>query len=310
MQKFQCEHCNYETSYQTNFTRHNKSRKHAEKIMQCDTEKYICSECGKLFLYRQGLFKHKKICDQNTPNQRIDDLKTEIEKLKMQNMQDQIKNLQDKVELLSGFKNIAENATETSKSSCSALNYIIKHYNDAPCIKTFTNFELLTEGNEDYSIAEIVIHKYNHDELCTYIGDIIVNEYKTTDPKRQTFWISDVNRLAYLIREVTSNNKVEWFADKGGVKLSKYVTKPILDHINTDLIRYYNECLANLDTDISEPDKTELRKNMISATSIRKLIKSNQLNDEIIKYIAKFLHLDRKPEIKAITNEANDEILD
>lgn len=319
MSTYNCDKCSYTTNRLYNLTKHNNSKKHVTNDItkyidlqttgqaELEQNKNTCDICGKDFMYKQGLSKHKKSCIKNNTNQKITELKTEIENLKMINMQEQIKNLQDKVEILSGYKNIAENATEISKSSCSALNFIIKHYNDAPCIKTFTNFELLTEGNEDYSIAEIAIHKYKYNELCSYIGDIIVNEYKTQDPRKQAFWTSDVNRLAYLIREVTSSNKVEWFTDKGGVKLSKYITKPILDHMNADLTRYYDESLTNIESDINESTKKELRDKMIISKSITKLIQSNQLNDDIIKYIAKFLHLDRKPDNKAIVNDVTDE---
>lgn len=292
---YECNKCDYSTNRIYNFTKHNKSKKHIEKSKTYDNNTFNCDSCDKFFAYKSGLSRHKKNCSigNSQTNKHILELKTQMLEMKIEHMQ-------EKIELLTGYKNIAENTAESSKSSCSALNYIIKHYNDAPCIQQFTNFDLLTQENEEHTIAEIAIHKYNQNQLCTYIGDIIVAQYKTDDPKQQVLWISDINRLTYLIREVTANNKVEWFTDKGGVKLSKYIVKPILDHIHDDLIRFYDEKLEDLDRDICESDKKNIRNNLMSSRSIMKIIETNQLNDDIIKYIAKYVHLDRKDEIKTI----------
>lgn len=326
MVKYLCKCCNYSTDRHNNMNKHNNSKKHAEKSntenesnpqviqsnppLQNDEPNNKCGACGKIFAYKQGLSKHKKSCTGELKTEFIIkemQMQIEMEKVKNEYAQEKLKNqcMQEKIELLNGFKNIAESTVETSKSSCSALNYIIKYYNNAPCIQHFTKFELLTEGNENYSIAEIAIHKYGRNELCTYISNIIVAEYKTDDPEKQTLWISDVNRLAYMIREVTTNNKVEWFTDKGGIKMSKYIVQPILNHISDDLTRYYNEKLEDLDNDDLESSKKEIRNNMIAAKSITDLIKTNQLNDEIVRYIAKYMHLDRKNDVKAITHVEN-----
>lgn len=301
--------------------------KTSKSVINKNTKMSICNNCDSVFSHRSGLSRHKKLClltNKKTCDTKAEttlkeiqlmmekkemrlemekkDMLLEMEKLKVQCMR-------EKIELLNSFKNIAENTAETSKNSCSALNYIIKHYNSAPCIQEFTKFELLTEKNENYSIAEIAIHKYNYNELCSYIGDIIVNEYKTKDPSKQALWSSDINRLTYMIREVTANNKVEWFTDKGGIKMAKYIVEPILNHINDDLTRYYAEKLDELDCEYTkESNKKQIRDNLTSMKSIEKMIDTDQLNDEIIRYIAKYLHLDRKNNIKVIGYDDIDDV--
>lgn len=331
-----CAFCNYSSDRLIDLDRHKLSKKHMKNVNDATTvntqltgvnpklplEKsvttdniitqvisteikpvHLCVNCNTTFSHKSGLSRHRKKC--------IIENNKDVEKLKMEIDMEKLKNqhLQEKLELMNSFKNIAENTAETSRTSCSALNYIMKNYSNAPYIQEFTKFELLKEGNEDYSVAEIVIHKYNYNELCTYIGDIIVGEYKTKNPNQQTLWSSDVNRLAYIIREITTNNKAEWFTDKGGIKTAKYIVQPILNHINEDLDKYYMDKLEDLDNEeCEESNKTLIRNNLIVVRNIIKTIKTNQLNDEIVKYIAKFMYLDRKNSNNMITYTG--EILD
>ena len=66
-QKFRCEKCDYFTSRKSQYTRHLLTDKH--KMDDEDDAKvpkgsapYFC-ECGKEYKHRQGLWKHKKICN-------------------------------------------------------------------------------------------------------------------------------------------------------------------------------------------------------------------------------------------------------
>jgi hypothetical protein len=331
--KYICNPCNYETNDFSNYSKHKSTRKHKFKCISANNisieskqsqpiininqpiistnqnnktieldGKLSCPNCRKLFSYKQSLSRHKKTCKENVPT--IKDLQNEVEKLKTQllisSLQAEIKNKDTKIELLTKnnatLATVAENNSETSKTSCSALSFILKNYKSAPCIKPFDKFELLLEGNDDYSVAEVVIHKYKRKELQSYIGDILIKQYKKENPGDQSMWTTDAARLAWMIRELTADDEEEWYTDKGGVKTSKYTTKPILEHIKEDLLRYINEAKELLlDEELSQDKQTELRHNTIDGFNVLQIIANNELGKSIIKYISTFFHLDRKP---------------
>jgi hypothetical protein len=67
--KFVCEKCDFICSKQSEWERHILTLKHSKDYngLQKDTQKTPTSEfvclCGKVYKHRQGLYKHKKICD-------------------------------------------------------------------------------------------------------------------------------------------------------------------------------------------------------------------------------------------------------
>ena len=70
-QIFSCEKCNYTTSNKKDYSKHCATRKHQEftKFTNEFTEKipeenglHICSQCGKKYTSRMGLWKHTKVC--------------------------------------------------------------------------------------------------------------------------------------------------------------------------------------------------------------------------------------------------------
>ena len=66
---FFCKNCDYKTYKQSNFDKHLLTAKHKKSAEECqnvsDIEEQIIHkcECGKVYKYRQGLWKHKKKCD-------------------------------------------------------------------------------------------------------------------------------------------------------------------------------------------------------------------------------------------------------
>lgn len=73
---FYCENCDYKCSKQSDMEKHNMTLKHqrmtkdlqelkllAEKVLK--SKQYFKCECGNEYKYRQGLYKHKKTCQNN-----------------------------------------------------------------------------------------------------------------------------------------------------------------------------------------------------------------------------------------------------
>jgi len=79
-----------------------------------------------------------------------------------------------------------------------------------------------------------------HKTVGKYLGDFIVKLYKKDDPKAQSIWNTDDNRLTYIIRELLHNNSSNWVVDKKGLKTKEYLINPLLSHIKELLISYQN----------------------------------------------------------------------
>lgn len=69
-QKYFCDICDYTTSKQSNYDKHQFTAKHKWKQSATfcsseNTEKYNCSFCGKKYKTRSGIWKHEKTCAKN-----------------------------------------------------------------------------------------------------------------------------------------------------------------------------------------------------------------------------------------------------
>jgi hypothetical protein len=340
--KYNCSDCIYETDDQSNYNKHLKSKKH---IALCNKaarsqlniilsspscnptvtikkeinqqQKYVCADCSLSFAYRQGLSRHRKTCSKlvvpdNDKDKRIAELEAlvQLEKQKKQTeiLQLKLKYSENENKLLKKNNNTLSTVAENnSMTSCSAMNFVMKNYKNAPCIQKFDEYQLLLEGNEEYSIAEVVINKYEKKEFVQFIGDILIKKYKTENPEDRSMWSSDTARLAYMIRELSVDNVPAWFHDKGGVKTANYTVKPILAHIKDDLKRLVKEntqALGKVDfDDLNNSECDELRKNILVATEILQLIAKSDFTQSVIKYIAGHFYLDRKPLQKQLTHE-------
>ena len=80
--KYCCKECDYNTSIKKDFDKHLKTKKHElringyNKVTNCHVEKdlspeYIC-DCGRIYKYRQGLYRHKKTCNYNKEEQIVE----------------------------------------------------------------------------------------------------------------------------------------------------------------------------------------------------------------------------------------------
>jgi hypothetical protein len=347
MGKYNCTPCSFDTDRLFDFNRHNKSKKHLEKCKKpiiinnelakvsiklastqviseqeiCDGNK--CPDCGNIFVHKSSLSRHRKTCSKEVvsdvvkeKDKKIQELEATIIKMELEKYKEKCTLLEKNVKILSAnnktLSTVAESNAETSKTSCSALNFVMRNYKNAPCIQEFNEYQLLLEGNEDHTIADVVLHKFKNKELVSFIGDVLIKKYKTDNPEDRSMWTSDTARLAYMIRELTGGEP-EWLQDKGGVKTANYTVKPILKHIKDDLNRLIKEnrkALLDTDRDDLISDKaTELRNNIINAQEILQIIAKNQLTNDVIKYIASHFFLDRKLDQKTLTFEDEEGII-
>lgn len=64
VQKYVCVFCNYQTNNKSNYNKHLSTKRHQSNAPQTKTKRsqHICEDCGKVYLYASGLWKHKQKC--------------------------------------------------------------------------------------------------------------------------------------------------------------------------------------------------------------------------------------------------------
>jgi hypothetical protein len=89
--KYTCDKCMFNTSNKRDYNRHLNTAKHkmgSNGVKWCQEQKVFNCDCGKTYKYRQGYYRHKKLCNANT------DIKNTIVKPDIQ------ENLEDKPSMI------------------------------------------------------------------------------------------------------------------------------------------------------------------------------------------------------------------
>ena len=177
------------------------------------------------------------------------------------------------------------------KKSVSALTYAVTNYDNAPSIQIIdiNKIEDLEENNK--KLVEDVLSYYKHKTLDRYLGNSIIKLYKKDDPKAQSVWSTDTNRLTYLIKELMANNSSNWVIDKKGIKTKEYLIDPLLKYIK-ELIIYYQKNNMNLSTNIVEVEFVlELNQNILKLVTD---IDDGIIGNNLLKYISTHLYFNEK----------------
>ena len=181
-------------------------------------------------------------------------------------------------------------------------------------IKELIQNESLEVGLDDESLDSIQIEKnkkqiqekkeeiyveklltlFKNDKLIEYVKDIIVPLYKKDDPKQQTVWNTDTARLNYVIRDIVGK-QTEWMTDKKGLKVTKYVIKPITKSMAEMVDKYAKNYYINtqkFDNSLEEI-KHNSEKYNLAIGLIQELRKGN-INAKICQQLCPEFHLDKK----------------
>lgn len=175
---YQCEICKYSTDDKSNLRHHNKSNKHLSNLEKSNLEKD--NEILKL--------KDKEI---------------EELKQKLADSENQKKEFEIKAQV---YKELAEKSKNINQGIIinNNLNYVNKHFKNAPPLKKISNYNIngidLEDDNQIDKLTEKIIYSYNNKCLHKLIGDHIVANYKKDDLKLQSFHATDVARRKFLVK--------------------------------------------------------------------------------------------------------------
>lgn len=156
-------------------------------------------------LFEKLVNQNKKLFDEQ--NKKISSLETQIKKL---------------------LSTIEDCSKLKPKKTISTLTYAINKFNSAPSLTMLEDDSLnkLFVSAAGASIENTIISENVNNNLCVYLGDIIINEYKKNDPKRQSIWCTDASRMSFIIRKNISGVN-EWHKDKKGLNFINLIIDPI-----------------------------------------------------------------------------------
>jgi hypothetical protein len=264
---YKCTTCLFESLYKSNYLRHIPTCNNSMQLLSSDDKKIApllsckyCSlpyktqgplnnhyrKCQKRDIYEMNLvsslqnkdniIKEKDILIENIIKEK-EFLKAEIVELKKQINDDK-----------KDFKEMAKNANiqvtnnNMNVASESALRYITKNFPNAPVLERKDIPKLIEYDNskepEQDKLAEEWICAEKTGSLVPAIGKIIINIYKPDDPAFQPVWNSDVERLTFYRRALNDKKVGTWVTDKKGIDTSNEIIKPMLEHIEQQLVAY------------------------------------------------------------------------
>jgi hypothetical protein len=290
---------------------------------------YNCQYCNRHIKHKGNFYKHRKLCRLKTETgnivlhasnsvvleneilkQRLEyesklketEKKMEIERRMREILEKQVEDLKDDKQFSNKVtENTNKIADKIADRSMSALNFVIKNMNDAPILKALPNDDIkkmLDYGDKsDAYMVESVIFAYQTSTITKLLGDAIIKNYKKDNPKLQSLWNTDVSRLTYLVR-LTVHDEEDWVVDKQGVRTNKIIIEPFLIYIR-DKVLYAVKNFHKFEKLKALTDIDFLK----YATSFVNDIDNGNIKDEIIKYIAPYLALE-KTEHKTNPNTA------
>lgn len=187
---YTCDICNYETDVRTAIYNHNKTKKHIHNL-----EIY-----------------EKKVKEVNVENELLKQKNKEIEELKQKLIEiekekdKEIAKLEVEAKI---YKELSEKAKNVNNgiiinTNTNNLNYVNKHFKNAPPLKKISDYTLngidLNDDTHIDKLVENIIYSYNNKCLHKLIGDHIVKNYKKDDLQLQSFHATDVARRKFLVK--------------------------------------------------------------------------------------------------------------
>jgi hypothetical protein len=289
-EKFYCEKCDFICSKKSNYDNHLLTLKHkkddADDVlddakMPKNAALYFC-ECGKEYKHRQGLWKHKKLCDENNNYQKSSSEQNEI-KVLTNLVLDVVKQNQDLTNKLVDICNKNNSNTNISNNNINSHNktfnlqfFLNETCKDAMNIMDFVDSikiqltDLENVGNLGYvdGISKIIVKNLNS-------LDETKRPVHCTDSKREVMYVKDEDKW-----EKENENKQKMR------KMIKHVT-----HKNSKLLKEFKTKYPGCEK--SESKFSDKYDKLIIEAMGGKGDNDLEKEDKIIKKIAKNVTIDK-----------------
>lgn len=329
--KYVCKLCNYQTDTSSNWCIHKKTKKHQLLEMNSEknnNEKVILDNNDKIIEKKLVQKLEEIILDKDKAiskleqekiilNQKISKLEEEKNKLASQLDKEKTETIKElKGELKNNnnyYKQMINNAGTLVHKSMTTMEYLVKNYNSAPQLQQLTDYSDISDNEQ--KLIDTMIYHQKRDTLHEYFGNYIIKNYKKNNPKDQSMWNTDSDRLNYIVRELVKDNKnmnilieelndlddldedqdpknkIEWIIDKKGIKVAEYVIVPLLNHIKKICSNYISK---NTNNKLSSKELEKQYKKLEILAEINSDISNGNLLKNINKYIAYHFYINKK----------------
>ena len=312
--EYECKCCDYFTSDKTKYTRHCFTTKHKkvkdelQKIginavnneIKGDNNLSQCS-CGKVFKFRQGLYKHKKIClinnekttDQPHNTANLDNVLTIPFVIDLINQNKEFKDL-----LMLQSKQLMEQANQQSKTKDELINKLIEREPANSTINNMNsnnntinnnqkfnlNFFLNETCKDAMSIQEFLENiRITFEDLLTIgnsgfvngVSDILIKQLRDMEVNKRPIHCTDSKRDTIYLKENAAWNK----DDKDKTKLKQIIEK--IEYKNVVALRDW--CNENPDARVNNTPNNILKDKIYFQT----LQGDDKTRDKIIKNVSK-----------------------
>ena len=272
-------------------------------IKNKENSQFECKFCNEKFSQKNNLYRHQKNRCEIAKEIKKENDNNEI-KLTLESVKDELKK----------NNKIMENLT---KSSVSAIKFVSTKYPDAPPLEPLSittlkkmihfNNEVTLKKHPNHSVNDVILWHYSKKMLDEYIGNMIIKEYKKTNPKEQSFWNTDTSRQSFILVE-TVKKESSWTMDKKGEKIIEYIIKPILANIRKTLYEYlvllheFTTDTSSIESEIEDSEKPKPKpksdetiesalKKMTTINHIFTDMNNNELEKNLVKYLSPHFHL-------------------
>ena len=257
---FTCEKCDYICSKQSDYTKHLLTLKHqkddADDVLDdANSPKlaalYFC-ECGKEYKHRQGLWKHKKLCDENNNVQKSSSEENQI-KVLTNLVLDVVKQNQDLTNKLVDICNKNNSNTNISNNNINSHNktfnlqfFLNETCKDAMNIMDFAN-SIIPTIEQTYDTIKMGITKG--------ISQIFVNNLERLPKIQRPIWCADKKRKKL---HIMNDNK--WSEDTNNTLFETAIKRPV-----KNMIKIFNESFTHPITNDREIEKWKVGINKLTS---------------------------------------------
>ena len=261
---FNCSYCDKSFTAKTNMYRHQKyncsvsPQKNNAHILSTPIPK-IQSDYYKII---EKLEQDAQLLQtENNLYKKINKLKQENQLLQDEN--DTLKKSKNKCAKLEDNNDKLINlALQNSKKSTRGIVYAKNNLKNAHRLKKLRSekaINLLTcnENISIFDVVELIIKNHNNYQLDKYLGNILIDAYKTDNPKHQSLWNVDTTRLHFIL------NDNGWTSDNCGIKLNNLIINPFLKIVKIMINEYIEHDNADFDKKTCQQILSDIDNNKI-----------------------------------------------